>query len=163
MPTERGIRRAFVLAATVLLGDVLTKATIAALIELGAGHAVLPGLNIVHVLNRGAASSFLHDAGGWQRGFFIALALVAAVVLVLMIRRPGTALLERVSYGLILGGALGNMVDRVARGAVVDWIDLYWGDHHWPAFNVADIGISCGAVLLVIGALFFQPRPLSQG
>ncbi len=134
--------------------DAATKAAIVAWVDYGARHEWLPVLNIVHVLNRGAAFSFLHDAGGWQRWFFIAIALVVSVFLVFMIRRDGTTRAERISFGLILGGALANMIDRVARGAVVDWIDVHWGPHHWPAFNVADIGITLGAALIVLHELF---------
>ncbi|MCR5882197.1 signal peptidase II [Rhizobacter sp. J219] len=149
MSSERGVRLGFLLAALVLAADVITKVVVVAQVDFGASHEWLPMLNIVHVLNRGAAFSFLHDAGGWQRGFFIAIALVASVFLVFMIRRAETSRMERVSFGLILGGALANMFDRIVRGAVVDWIDVHWGPHHWPAFNMADVGISIGALLLV--------------
>ena len=158
MPAERGVRLGFVLAGLVLAADVATKAAIVAWVEYGTGHEWLPILNIVHVLNRGAAFSFLHDAGGWQRYFFIAIALAASVFLVFMIRRPGMSIMERMSFGLILGGALANMVDRVVRGAVVDWIDVHWGQHHWPAFNMADVGISIGAVLIVVHEVFGRKR-----
>jgi signal peptidase II len=154
MPADRTIRLGFLLAGLVLAADLATKAAIVAWVEYGASHAWLPVLNIVHVLNRGAAFSFLHDAGGWQRFFFIVIALAASVFLVFMIRRPGTSRTERIGFGLILGGALANMIDRAARGAVVDWIDVHWGVHHWPAFNVADIGITLGAALIVLHELF---------
>jgi len=153
MPTDRNVRRAFGLAAFVLVADIATKSTIVALLELGEQRVWLSVLNIVHVLNRGAAFSFLHDAGGWQRGFFIAVALAASVFLTVMIRRADTSVIERLSFGLILGGALGNAFDRIVRGAVVDWIDFHWGASHFPAFNAADIGISIGAALMVIGAI----------
>lgn len=154
MPTDRTIRLGFLLAVLVLAGDVATKAAIVVWVDYGARHELLPFFNIVHVLNRGAAFSFLHDAGGWQRFFFIGLAAAASVFLVYMIRRPGTSRAERVSFGLILGGAVANMIDRVVRSAVVDWIDFHWGPHHWPAFNIADIGITAGAVLIVVHELF---------
>ena len=79
--------------------------------------------------------------------------MAASVFLVIMIRRPSSARAERIAFGLILGGALANMVDRVGRGAVVDWIDVHWASHHWPAFNVADIGITTGAALIVFHEL----------
>lgn len=158
MSAERGVRLGFALAGLVLAADVATKAAIVALVDYGTGHEWLPILNIVHVLNPGAAFSFLHDAGGWQRYFFIALALVASVFLIFMIRRPGMSITERTSFGLILGGAVANMVDRVMRGAVVDWIDVHWGPHHWPAFNMADVGISIGAVLIVLHEFFGRKR-----
>ncbi|MBY4899247.1 signal peptidase II [Cupriavidus sp. AU9028] len=153
MQTDRGVRLAFLLAALMLAVDAATKAAIVACVDYGARQEWLPVLNIVHVLNRGAAFSLLHDAGGWQRWFFIAIALVASVFLAFMIRRHGTSLAERISFGLILGGALANMIDRVARGAVVDWIDVHWGPHHWPAFNLADISITLGAALIVLHEL----------
>ncbi|BDB29209.1 lipoprotein signal peptidase (plasmid) [Cupriavidus sp. P-10] len=161
MRPDRSIAVGFVLAALIVAMDIATKAAVVAWMEYGASLEWLPVLNIVHVLNRGAAFSFLHGAGGWQRYFFIGIALAASAFLVYMIRRAGTSHTERISYGLILGGALANMIDRVARGAVVDWIDLHWGSYHWPAFNLADIGITLGAALIVFYELFGrkQARP----
>lgn len=154
MRLDRSARLGLWLAACVLAADVATKAAIVTLIDYGNRHEWLPILNIVHVLNRGAAFSFLHDAGGWQRYFFIGIALAASIFLVFMIRRPGTTRVERAAFGLILGGALANMFDRIVRGAVVDWIDFHWGPHHWPAFNMADVGITVGAALIVVHELF---------
>ncbi|WP_265922989.1 signal peptidase II [Cupriavidus nantongensis] len=161
MQPDRSIAVGFVLAALILAMDIATKAAVLAWMEYGASLEWLPVLNIVHVLNRGAAFSFLHGAGGWQRYFFIGIALAASALLVYMIRRAGTSHTERISYGLILGGALANMFDRVARGAVVDWIDLHWGSYHWPAFNLADIGITLGAAFIIFHELFGrkQARP----
>jgi len=161
MQPERGARRGFVLAATVLAADLATKAAIVATVDFGATHQLAPVLNIVHVLNRGAAFSFLHNEGGWQRYFFIAIALAASVFLVVMLRRASTSNAERIGFGLILGGALANMFDRIGRGAVVDWIDLHWGPHHWPAFNVADIGITAGVAILVAFEVF-RMKPVRQ-
>ncbi len=154
MQSERSVRIAFGAAMSIWATDMATKAAIVAWIDYGASHDWLPVLNIVHVLNRGAAFSFLHDAGGWQRSFFIAIALAASAFLIVLIRRPGTSRQEQLAYGLILGGALANMIDRILRGAVVDWIDLHYGPWHWPAFNVADIGITSGAVLLITHEFF---------
>lgn len=152
MQVDHGARLGFALAASVLASDVATKAAIVAWVEYGAHHPWLPVLNIVHVLNPGAAFSFLSQAGGWQRWLFLAIATVASVLLLVMILRPRTRTLERVAFGLILGGALGNAVDRVVRHAVVDWIDIHWGTYHWPAFNAADVGISAGVALLLLDA-----------
>jgi signal peptidase II len=163
MPTDRSVRHAFGLAAFVLVADIATKCTIVALLELGEQQVWLPVLNIVHVLNRGAAFSFLHDADGWQRGFFIAVALAASVFLTFMIRRADTSVIERLSFGLILGGALGNAFDRIVRGAVVDWIDFHWGAAHFPAFNAADIGISIGAALMVIDVILGSVKRRAHG
>lgn len=161
MQADRSARQGYVLAATVLGADLATKAAIVATVEFGATHQLTPMLNIVHVLNRGAAFSFLHNQGGWQRYLFIAIALAASAFLVFMLRRASTSNAERISFGLILGGALANMFDRIGRGAVVDWIDLHWGPHHWPAFNIADIGITAGAALLVALELF-RRKPAPQ-
>lgn len=161
MPGDRGVRLGFLLAALLLAADVITKVVVVAQVDFGASHEWLPMLNIVHLLNRGAAFSFLHDAGGWQRGFFIAIALVASVFLVIVIRRAETPRMERIGFGLILGGALANMFDRIVRGAVVDWIDVHWGPHHWPAFNMADVGISIGAMLLLVHG-FLGKKPLRE-
>ncbi|NUZ08400.1 signal peptidase II [Piscinibacter koreensis] len=158
MRTDCSVRLAFALAALVVAADAATKGIIAAVVPYGSSHEWLPVLNIVHLLNRGAAFSFLHDAGGWQRLFFIGVALVASVLLVFMIRRADSSRAERISFGLILGGAVANMIDRIARGAVVDWIDVHWAAHHWPAFNVADIGITMGAALLIAYELFGRKR-----
>lgn len=143
---------AYRLAGLVFATDVLTKTAIVLWVESGARHDWMPVLNIVHVLNRGAAFSFLHDAGGWQRPLFVAIALAASAFLVYGIRNVDTLPADRIGFGMILGGALANMVDRIARGAVVDWIDLHWSSHHWPAFNVADIGITLGAAWIVVHA-----------
>ena len=161
MRADRSIGLGFVLAALIVAMDIATKAAVVAWMEDGASIEGLPVLSIVHVLNRGAAFSFLHGAGGWQRFFFIGIALAASAFLVYMIRRAGTSCTERISYGLILGGALANLIDRVARGAVVDWIDLHWASYHWPVFNVADIGITLGAALIVFHEFFGrkQARP----
>lgn len=151
---DRSVRQGFMLAGFVLAADLITKAAVVAWLDYGSRHEWAPFLNIVHVLNRGAVFSFLHDQGGWQRYFFIVIAIAASAFLTVMIRRPATSHIERVSFGLILGGALANMADRILRGAVVDWIDVHWGPHHWPAFNMADIGITGGAALIVAHELF---------
>jgi signal peptidase II len=149
MAPSLSVRGAIVIALAVLLADIATKSAIVAFIPLRVYHPLTPWFNLGHWLNPGAAFSFLAQAGGWQRGFFIALGLVASVFLCWLISRPHTGALERVGYAGILGGALGNVVDRVFRGAVVDWLDFHWNDWHWPAFNVADIAICVGAACLV--------------
>ena len=103
--------------------------------------------------NYGAAFSFLSDAGGWQRyGFSILAAVVSAVIAVWLARQPAQRWFESLALALILGGALGNLYDRVTLGYVVDFLDFHWSGHHFPAFNVADSGISVGAALLIIDA-----------
>ncbi|WP_076591341.1 signal peptidase II [Herminiimonas arsenitoxidans] len=142
-------RRWWVLAMVVLMLDVTSKAAISTLMTYGASIPLTDYFNIVHARNTGAAFSFLADAGGWQRYFFIALAFGVSMWLALELRKPLPAL-SAWAYSLILGGALGNAIDRLLHGYVVDYLDFHVGGWHWPAFNAADIGIVCGAVLLVI-------------
>lgn len=120
--------------------------------EYGQSLPFTPFFNLVHARNPGAAFSFLADAGGWQRYFFITLALLAAVGLTWLLRKP-LPKREALAYSLILGGALGNVIDRIFRGFVVDFLDVYWRNWHWPAFNLADIGVCSGAVLLILGSI----------
>lgn len=119
-------------------------------------QAVTAYFNLVHVWNYGAAFSFLADAGGWQRFFFGGVALVVSSWLVFMLRKP-LPRLELVAYAMVLGGALGNGLDRALRGYVVDFLDFHARGWHWPAFNVADMGIVCGAVLVVFESWHHRP------
>ncbi len=113
--------------------------------------AVVPYFNLTMAHNYGAAFSFLADAGGWQKWFFIVLATVVSLVLIVWIAKlKPTAKLEAVSLSLILGGAIGNVIDRIYYGYVIDFLDVYYGSFHWPAFNIADSAICIGAVLLII-------------
>ena len=149
MASDASVRRAFALALAILLLDIATKVAIDAWVPLRSYHEITPWFNLGHWLNPGAAFSFLAQAGGWQRGFFIGLGLVASIFIAWLIARHDGSALERAGYAGILGGALGNVMDRIFRGAVVDWLDFHWADWHWPAFNVADIGITLGAAALV--------------
>lgn len=118
------------------------------------GMALLPGVNLVLVHNPGAAFSLLSEAGGWQRWFFIALTLVIIAVLWQWLRAaPAGTLRLPCALALILGGALGNLTDRILRAHVVDFIDVYYRQWHWPAFNVADAAITLGAILLLVDML----------
>jgi len=105
-------------------------------------------LNLVHAWNYGAAFSFLADAGGWQRYFFAVIALIVSAWLAIALKKP-LPWRERAGYALVLGGALGNGLDRFARGYVVDFLDFHAAGWHWPAFNLADIGIVLGATLIL--------------
>ncbi len=106
------------------------------------------------VYNTGAAFGFLRDAGGWQNAFFIGVAAIVSVLLISMLRRLNTHEVQSaVAFALILGGAIGNVIDRVHRGYVVDFIHWFYRDWHWPAFNIADSAITIGAVLLVLDVL----------
>lgn len=129
----------------------------------GASIPLTSFFNFVHVWNTGAAFSFLADAGGWQRYFFSTIAIIVSVVLAWMLTKPRPKT-EAVAYSLILGGALGNVIDRVNRGYVVDFLDFHWQGWHWPAFNLADIGIFLGAALLVAGSFgASRDHPPSKG
>ena len=112
--------------------------------------AVIPYFNLTMAHNRGAAFSFLANEGGWQRWFFIGLALVISVGLFFWLAKSAKTKMEAISISMILGGAIGNVIDRVYFGYVIDFLDVYYGSYHWPAFNVADSAICIGAVLLII-------------
>ena len=116
---------------------------------------VLPSFNLTLLYNTGAAFSFLAQAGGWQRWFFLLLSLTISVALVIWIGRlqRGQTLLA-IALSLILGGAVGNLIDRVVHGHVIDFIQLYYQRWYWPAFNVADSAITVGAILLVLDNLY---------
>lgn len=129
--------------------DQLSKYWVSARFDYGETRAVTGFFNLVLTHNQGAAFSFLANAGGWQRGFFIVIALVAIVVISVLLARHAGQTLFCVALALILGGAIGNVVDRVALGYVVDFLDFHLAGWHWPAFNLADSAITVGAVLLI--------------
>lgn len=137
------------LAGAIIGADFATKAWVLAAFHLHESVAVTPFFNLVLVMNPGASFSFLADAGGWQRWFFIVLALAISAWLVVMIRRHAAERLMPTALALVLGGALGNVIDRVRFGAVVDFLDFHVAGWHWPAFNVADSAITVGVVLLL--------------
>ena len=141
----------YLIALIVLVLDQLTKTWVIAEFYLGQREIITSFFNLVHVHNYGAAFSFLSDAGGWQRWFFAALsAVVSAVIVVWISRLPKTRWIEGLALALILGGALGNLYDRLVLGYVVDFLDFHWSGSHFPAFNVADSGITMCAVLLIL-------------
>jgi signal peptidase II len=141
----------YLIALIVLVLDQLTKTWVIAEFYLGQREIITSFFNLVHVHNYGAAFSFLSDAGGWQRWFFAALsAVVSAFIVVWISRLPKTRWIEGLALALILGGALGNLYDRLVLGYVVDFLDFHWSGSHFPAFNVADSGITTGAVLLIL-------------
>ncbi|MCK9240680.1 signal peptidase II [Desulfocurvus sp.] len=149
------------LAAVVLALDALTKALVQDALPLYARVEIVPGFfNLVHVLNKGAAFGILSDESiGWQRAFFIVTALVAVGVIMHLIHTGHAR--ERFGawgLGLVLGGALGNLADRVRIGYVVDFLDFHAAGWHWPAFNVADIGITCGVGLLIVSFYRLERR-----
>ena len=125
--------------------------------------AVTPFLNFALAFNTGAAFSFLSDAGGWQNIFFAIVAFVVSIVILFMVRRLGANDTQvAVALTLVLGGAAGNVIDRVRFGYVVDFIDVYYRSWHWPTFNIADSAITIGAVLLVMDAFGFTFRRRSE-
>jgi len=140
-------------SAIIIAADQATKYAIVTLTPHGASYPLTPFFNLVHVWNRGAAFSFLADAGGWQRYAFIALGICISTALAVMLYRGLANRLEATAYALVIGGALGNVSDRISRGYVVDYLDFHWQGWHWPAFNIADIAITTGAVLLITASL----------
>lgn len=142
------------LAAVIVIVDQLTKLLVVRTIPLGDRKPVVGGfLDLTFVYNKGAAFSFLAGADGWQRWFFIALGSVAAVVIVFMLVRHGSQRLFGFGLAMILGGAVGNVIDRVWRGQVVDFLLFYHGSWYFPAFNAADSAITLGAALLILDEL----------
>ena len=144
--------------------DQLTKAMVTASIALGHGITVIPGMfDLVHVLNRGAAFGFLNnDDTEWQFWLFAGAAVLVAGIILNMVR---TSVYSRVLFfglGSILGGAAGNLIDRIRFRAVTDFLDVYWGQWHWPAFNVADIAI-CLGVAVAAFVLLRQSAEESRG
>ena len=124
--------------------------------------ALTPFLNLALAFNTGAAFSFLSDAGGWQNFFFVGVAAVVSIIILFMIRRLGANDTQvAVALMLVLGGAAGNVIDRVRFSYVVDFIDIYYRTWHWPTFNIADSAITIGAVLLIMDSLgiTFRRRP----
>ena len=141
----------YVIAVLVLIADQVTKSAVVAEFYLGQRDIVSSFFNLVYVRNYGAAFSFLSDAGGWQRWFFAILStVVSAVIAVWIFRLPKAKWIESLALALILGGALGNLYDRVILGYVIDFLDFHWSGWHFPAFNIADSGITVGAILLIL-------------
>jgi len=154
----------FFLAGVILILDQATKIWIQNTIPLWESKTVIPGLfNLVHVLNKGAAFGFLADLdGNMQTYFFIGITGLAVVLIFHLLRtvhRKDNYLFA--ALGLILGGALGNLIDRIRVGMVIDFLDFYVGSHHWPAFNVADMAISTGAILLLVS--FYRKKRYASG
>ena len=152
------------IAAIVILFDWWTKQWASGALELYRPQPVFTGFNLTLAHNYGAAFSFLHDQSGWQRWLLSGLAIMVSLfILVWMLRLPANEKLTGASLALILGGAIGNLIDRLQLGYVVDFIDVYYRDWHWPAFNIADSAITAGVILLIIDSLFFaHKRAASQ-
>ena len=148
------------LAVLVLLADQLTKTLIIGSFQLGDSRTLTSYFNLVRVHNSGAAFSFLSSASGWQRWFFVGLGLVATVAIVWMLKRHGSQRLFSFALSMILGGALGNVIDRLLHGHVIDFLQFHWdwlspvfAGGYFPSFNVADSAITLGAICLILDEL----------
>jgi signal peptidase II len=146
--TQRNPRWIWLVTVTILLWlDQTTKSFFSNALELGEAIAVTQWFNFVYVLNPGAAFSFLADAGGWQRWFFIGISvMVVGIVSTVCLSRKADPL-DRWVGAFVVGGGGGNLVDRIQLGAVVDFLDFHWRHIHWPAFNLADIFVVCAALV----------------
>ena len=141
------------IALVIILADQFTKTLIIGNFQLNDSRTVTSFFNVVRVHNSGAAFSFLAGASGWQRWFFVGLGIVASGFIVWMLRSHGGQKLFGWALSLILGGAIGNVVDRLLHGYVVDFIQVHAGGWYFPSFNIADSAISVGAVLLIVDEL----------
>lgn len=151
------------IAVVVFLADQLTKLWIVNQYIYGESEAITAYFNLVRVHNFGAAFSFLNNEGGWQRwGFSVFAALVSLIILVWITRLSVQQKLEGLALALILGGALGNLYDRMTLGYVVDFLDFHWSGKHFPAFNIADSAISLGAVLIIVEGFIRNPNSQSK-
>ena len=151
------LRKWLGLALAVIVADHLTKWWVSASLDFQEAIPVLPFFSLVLVHNTGAAFSFLANAGGWQRWFFIAVGIIATVILVRLLKRHAHEPRLAIALALLLGGALGNVIDRVVLGHVVDFLYFHYKSFAWPAFNVADSAISIGAGLLIWDSLRSKP------
>jgi len=144
------LKRWLSLSALVIVLDQLSKAWIVNHFSFGETYTVLSVFDLVLAHNTGAAFSFLNDAGGMQRWLFSIIAVVASIWIIRLLRKHGTQLLFAFALSMILGGALGNLIDRLMYGYVVDFLSFHWNAHYFPAFNLADSSITCGAFLLIL-------------
>ena len=152
------------IAVVVFIVDQATKLWSEAVLKVeGTVIEVVPFFNLRLAYNKGAAFSFLADAGGWQKWFFALIALGVSVMLIFWLKKlQSNQKLLMLAYNLILAGALGNLFDRLAYGHVIDFLDFYYGTYHWPAFNIADVGICVGAGLLILD-VFISDSSSTEG
>jgi signal peptidase II len=159
----RYARRWLLLSVAVILVDQFTKWLAEASLVPYQPVPVVPMFNLTLAYNTGAAFSFLSDAGGWQRWFFISLTLVVIVVLFRWLwRMRAEEKLHAMSISMILGGAIGNLIDRVWLGHVIDFLDVYYDVHHWPIFNIADSAITIGVILLIVDLFIHDEKRASE-
>ncbi|TXH87285.1 MAG: signal peptidase II [Rhodoferax sp.] len=147
---------------TLIALDQASKTYFSQTIPINAAIEITPWLNFVHILNTGAAFSFLANADGWQRGFLTVVGVLIVVPVAVMSLLRHTPNVERWVGAAIVAGGCGNLIDRIRTGAVVDFVDLHWGSLHWPAFNLADVFI-VSAVLAWLPAAFAKPDPAGNG
>lgn len=146
------------LAVAIMVIDQITKCTAVAYLEVYQSEYVLPFFNLTLAFNRGAAFSFLSDTG-YANYFFIAFASIVSLVIVVMLARlESRKVLGALSLSLVLGGAMGNLIDRVRLGFVVDFLDFHAGAYHWPAFNIADSAICVGVILMFVDVFFSKDK-----
>ena len=138
------------LSVLVIVLDQLSKVWITGHFVYGERLTVLSVFDLVLAHNTGAAFSFLHDAGGMQRWLFSGIAIIASVWIITLLRKHADQILFALAMSLILGGAVGNLIDRIAYGYVVDFLLFHWDEHYFPAFNLADSAITCGAFLMIL-------------
>ena len=151
--TQAGLLQWLGLAFIILLLDQFTKLLILGYYQLGQGVRVTDFLNVVRVHNAGAAFSFLADGSGWQRWFFVGIGVAAMVFIVYLLRSHAGQRLFCLAMACILGGAVGNVLDRLMHSYVIDFLDFHYANWHFPAFNVADSAITLGAALLILDEL----------
>ncbi|MDO8437024.1 MAG: signal peptidase II [Nitrosomonadaceae bacterium] len=144
------MRRWLMISVVVIALDLFTKHLVQSALTYGEHIVITSFFNLVLTYNAGAAFSFLSDASGWQRWFFSGIAAGASVLIVYLLRKHAAEKLFCMSLSLVLGGALGNLWDRITLGHVVDFLDFHISGYHWPAFNVADSAIFVGAMLLIV-------------
>ncbi len=150
------------LAVVVFALDIIIKLVVMNHMDYGWQHRieVLPFFNLLYVHNYGAAFSFLSDQTGWQRWLFTGIALLVVLLLMYwMCKQPASERWTNSAYAMIIGGAVGNVFDRIVHGFVVDYLDFYWAGHHWPAFNLADSAICIGAIMLILDGFRRKDEP----
>ena len=148
------IWRWYILSAFVVLSDQLTKNIVTENFLYGENLNVFSGVNLILIHNAGAAFSFLSDAGGWQRWLFLLVSLIVSIILAAWLYRlKKTQFFMSLSLSLILGGAIGNLIDRIFLGYIIDFIDIFYKSYHWPVFNIADASITLGVAIFIINNL----------
>jgi len=144
-----------IIVAMIVVVDQITKSIATAELTMYKAIAVMPMFNFTLIHNEGAAFSFLSDAGGWQRWLFTGISFAVSIVLFFWIKKlKPEEKCQALAFSLILGGAVGNLIDRIRFGYVVDFIEIYYQQYSWPAFNIADSAITIGVVVLIVDTLF---------